>query len=226
MVSEEKLIVMPNGVDVEEWRPDPLVRNAFRRELELENAFLWLAAGRLDPVKGYPTLIEAMVQVPEPSLLVIAGAGPLESELRSLSSAFGLERRVRFLGFEPDVRRWMQAADGFVLSSRIEGLPMSLLEAAACTVPAVATDVPGTREVILRGETGSLAEAGSPSALAAAMTAMMETSPEERRAMGERARRRVVDHFSLETVLGLWEDFYQDLLGKNTGPRRRGRSAN
>jgi glycosyltransferase involved in cell wall biosynthesis len=225
MVSEDKLIVLPNGVDVEEWRPDPVVRAAVRREHDLEGAFFWFAAGRLDPVKDYPTLLEAMVHMPETTLLVIAGAGPLESELRSLSAVLELDRRVRFLGFEPDVRRWMQAADGFVLSSRIEGLPMSLLEAAACALPAVATDVPGTREVIVHGDTGFLTPVGNPMALRADMIGMMETPPEKRKAMGERARQHVLDHFSLETVLDLWEDLYADLLGKNTRPRRSGGSA-
>ena len=97
---------------------------------------------------------------------------------------------MRFLGFEPNVQRWMQAADGFVLSSRYEGLPMVLLEAGACGLPAVATDVPGTREVIVNGETGWLAPAGDADALAQAMAKLMRTPPEERRAMGERARRR------------------------------------
>ena len=117
MVGEDKLIVLPNGVDVEEWRPDPLVRSEVRCELEVNAEFLWFAAGRLDPVKDYPTLLRAMAEVREPARLVIAGAGPLESELRRLSRDLGLESRVRFLGFQPDVRRWMQAADGFVVTS-------------------------------------------------------------------------------------------------------------
>ena len=101
-----------------------------------------------------------MVQVPDPARLLIAGAGPLQSELIQLAARLGLERRVRFLGFEPDIKRWMQAADGFVLSSRWEGLPMGLLEAAACGLPAVATCVPGTPEVIVDGQTGWLTPAG------------------------------------------------------------------
>jgi glycosyltransferase involved in cell wall biosynthesis len=219
MVSENKLTVLPNGVNVEEWRPDSLVRVAVRRELELKHEFLWLASGRLDPVKDYPTLLQAMVHVPEPARLVITGAGPLEYTLRSLSSALGLDTRVRFLGFEPDVRRWLQTADGFVLSSRLEGLPMSLLEAAACAVPAVATDVPGTREVVVHSETGWLAEAGNALALGDAMARMMETSPEERKAMGERARQLVLDRFNLEAVLDRWEALYADLLRKNPSPK-------
>ena len=215
-----KLVVLPNGVDVEAWRPNAPVRTAVRRELGLDEEFLWLAAGRLDPVKDYPTLLAAMASVPEPARLLIAGAGPLQDELLRLSAQLGLEQRVRFLGFEPDLRRWMRAADGFVLSSRCEGLPMGLLEAAACALPAVATDGPGTPEVLVHGQTGWLAPAGDCTALAESMTRMMQTAPEVRRAMGERARQLVIERFSLETILDRWEALYSDLLRRNPRPAR------
>jgi glycosyltransferase involved in cell wall biosynthesis len=224
MVGESKLIVLPNGVDGDAWRPDASVRTALRRELGLDEEFLWLAAGRLEPVKDYPALLGAMVKVPEPALLLIAGSGPLQSELLRLSAQLGLGRRVRFLGFETDLRRWMQAADGFVLSSRWEGLPMGLLEAAACALPAVATDVPGTPEVIAEGQTGWLTPAGDSTALGESMTRMMRTPPEERCAMGERARQLVIERFSLEAILDRWEALYGDLLWRNPRPARWGRA--
>jgi glycosyltransferase involved in cell wall biosynthesis len=224
MVTRKKLTVLPNGVDIEVWRPDGARREAMQRELGLEGEFLWFAAGRLEPVKDYPTLLRAMAEVSESARLVVAGGGPLDHELRRLSKELGLEDRVRFLGFEPEVRRWMQAADGLVLSSRWEGLPMALLEAAACVLPAVATDVPGTREAVVDGQTGLLAAPGNATALAGAMTRMMQLSDKERGAMGERARQRVVEQFSLEAVLDRWEALYRDLLSRNNRPRRWGRS--
>jgi glycosyltransferase involved in cell wall biosynthesis len=224
MVTTSKLVVLPNGADVEAWRPDASVQSAVRRELELDEEFLWLAAGRLDPVKDYPTLLAAMAKVPEPARLLIAGSGPLKDELLRLSARLGLERRVRFLGFQPDLRRWMQAADGFVLSSRWEGLPMGLLEAAACALPAVATGGPGTPEVLVDGQTGWLTPAGDSSALAASMTRMMRTLPEERRAMGERARQLAIERFSLEAILDRWEALYLDLLQRNPRPARWSRA--
>lgn len=220
MVSEYRLHVLPNGVDAELWRPDRLVRDGVRRKLGLENEFLWFAAGRLEPVKDYPTLLRALVNVPQPSSLVIAGAGYQESELRRLSSELGLERRVRFLGFEPEVRRWMQAADAFVQSSLWEGLPMGLLESAACALPAVATDVPGTREALVDGKTGSLAVAGSPLAVSAAMTRIMQMPAHERSALGDNARQFILSHFSLGAVLDRWEALYADLLQQSPAPRR------
>jgi glycosyltransferase involved in cell wall biosynthesis len=217
--------VLPNGIDLNDWRPDPIARTVLRNEIGLKDEFLWFAAGRLEPVKDYPTLLEAMAQLPSSTSLIIAGAGPLQVELLNLSKRLGLVSRVRFLGFVPDVRRWLQAADAFVLSSRWEGLPMALLEAAACALPAVATDVPGTREVIVDGKTGLLATAGSMIALHGAMTRMMQISTLERIAMGERARQNVIEHFSLESVLDRWEALYSQLLKRNPMPKRNGTSS-
>lgn len=200
------------------------MRESLRRELGLENHFLWFAAGRLEPVKDYPTLLRAFAGTSGPARLVIAGAGPLQPELTELATRLGVAHRVRFLGFEPDLRHWMQAADGFVLSSRWEGLPMALLEAAACALPAVATDVPGTREVVVDGQTGFLAATGDAADLCSAMTRMMRTTPDERFAMGGRARERVIQQFSLEAVLDQWEALYRSLLASNPAPRRWGRS--
>ena len=224
MATEDKILVLPNGVDVDLWRPDAVVRAAMREELELKSEFLWFAAGRLDPVKNYPTMLHAMAKLPAAAHLVIAGRGPEEGTLRRISAELGLDQRVRFLGFERDVRRWMQAADGFVLSSRWEGLPMALLEAAACCVPAVATDVPGTREAIVDGKTGLLASAGSAVDLQAAMTKMMSMLPEERILMGERARAFGVGSFSLNAVLDRWEALYANLLEGNPTPTRWSKS--
>jgi glycosyltransferase involved in cell wall biosynthesis len=224
MATEDRIVALPNGVDVDLWRPDAVVRAAIREELALKDEFLWFAAGRLDPVKDYSTMLHAMAKLPETARLVIAGGGPEESELRSLSTELGLDHRVRFLGFERGVRRWMQAADGFVLSSKWEGLPMALLEAAACGVPAVATDVPGTREAIIDGQTGLLAEAGSSVALQAGMLKMMSIAPEERNAMGKRARAFVVGSFSLNAVLDRWEGLYANLLEGNPTPTRWSKS--
>jgi glycosyltransferase involved in cell wall biosynthesis len=218
MVGAGKLTVLPNGVDVGEWKPNAEVRKAVRSELGLEDEFLWLAAGRLEPVKDYSTLLGAMAQVSKQGQLLIAGGGPLENELRRMSAQLGLEKRVRFLGFEPEVRRWMQAADGFVLSSRWEGLPMGLLEAGAFALSAVATDVPGTREVIVDGQTGWLSPAGNAVALGGAMANVMKATTEERKAMGERARKRIIENFSLESVLDQWEALYAELLRRNPKP--------
>lgn len=197
------------------WRSDGQAKARPRHGLRIADEFLWLAVARLDALKDFPTLLAAMERMPQNARLAILGDGPLRAELTALAGRLGLARRVRFVGFEPDVRRWMQAADGFVLASRFEGLPMVLLEAGACALPSVATDVPGTREVIVNGKTGFLSRPGDPDALAAAMTRLMAAPLPARQAMGKQARRHVLEHFSIERVLDKWEQLYFELLSRD-----------
>jgi glycosyltransferase involved in cell wall biosynthesis len=225
MVSESNLSVIWNGIDVDRWQPDAQERAQARDELGIRDEFLWLAVGRLEAVKDYPCLLRAMTRTPEHTQLLVLGAGPQEGRLNELAEWLGVKQRVRFAGFEPDVVRWMRAADGFVLSSRYEGLPMVLLEAGACGVPVVATDVPGTREVVVDGETGWLAPAGDAQELAKTMMKLMRMTLDARLAMGERARRHVAEHFSLEAVLDRWERLYAELLERKNANRRIGPAA-
>jgi glycosyltransferase involved in cell wall biosynthesis len=225
MVSESKLSVVWNGIDVGRWQPDARARCEAREELGVKDDFLWLAVGRLEAVKDYPNLLRAMTRAPERARLLVLGAGLQEGRLTELAEWLGLKRRVRFAGFEPNVVRWMRAANGFVLSSRYEGLPMVLLEAGACGVPVVATDVPGTREVVVDGETGWLAPAGDAQELAKTMMKLMRMPPDARHAMGERARSHVAEHFSLEAALDRWERLYAELLERKNANRRIGPAA-
>ena len=224
MVSPRRLILLSNGIDTHHWRPDPSIRLEQRRRLGLVNEFLWLAVGRLEPVKDYPVLLQAMMEVPRSARLVVAGAGLDANRLRRMAIELGLETRVRFLGFEPDVLPWMQAADAFVLCSRWEGLPMSLLEAGACSMPAVITDIPGSREIIVDGQNGFIVPAADSVSLCSAMSRMMRLSHEERAGMGRRARERIVAHFSLDAVLDRWESLYLDLLESHPRPARWSRA--
>jgi glycosyltransferase involved in cell wall biosynthesis len=224
MVSPRRLILLSNGIDTHHWQPDSSARLQQRRHLGLGDEFLWLAVGRLEPVKDYPSLLRAMMALPKAARLIVAGAGPEEGRLRRMASELGLEARIRFLGFERDVLPWMHAADGFVLSSRWEGLPMSLLEAGACGLPAVATDVPGSREIIVDGQNGFLAPAGDSLSLCDTMIRMIRLSREERDAMGTRGRERVLTRFSLDAVLDRWEMLYRELLDSHPRPTRWSRA--
>lgn len=216
-------VVLPNGVDVNAWQPDPAAGTRLRQEKKVDGKFLWFAAGRLEPVKNYAALLEAFAGLPQEARLVIAGAGSLADELRTLSGRLSLDSRVQFLGFSTEVRQWMQAADGFVLASRWEGLPMTLLEAGACGLACVATDVAGSNEVILDGETGFLARKPDAALLRRAMLRLMQMAPATRRALGMNARQRVVQEYSLDSVLDRWETLYSGLLAERILPARRGR---
>lgn len=223
MVPAERLTVVSNGVDTQRFRPDAQWRAQFRAQLGLSDEFLWIAAGRLAPVKDFSTLLWAMAQLPVHAHLALAGAGPEEAELHALARRLGIEARVHWLGFVDAPERLYPAADGFVLSSLWEGLPVALLEAAACGLPAVATPVAGASEVIAEGQMGFLAATtGSAVALEEKMTVLMHLSASQRAVMGEAARTHIVANFSLEHVLNRWEALYSELLDRHPALRRWG----
>ncbi len=216
IVPSRLLTVIPNGVDARQFAPvAPEKRELLRRSLELGNGFVWLAVGRFELAKDYPNMLGAFAAVRERhpgALLLLAGEGALQGEAEALAHTLGLVPAVRFLGVRRDVPDVMRAADGYVMSSAWEGMPMVLLEAAAAGLPIVTTSVGGTGEVVADGSSGFLAPARDPAALAAAMVRLMALPEAERRAMGERGRERVVSRYSLVRVAERWEALYRDVL--------------
>jgi glycosyltransferase involved in cell wall biosynthesis len=220
MVTDEHLEVVPNGIDTETWKPDLAARMALRAELGLRDEFLWLAAGRLEPVKNFPLLLRVMASLPPHAHMVIAGSGSQAEVLWSQARALGIEGRIRFPGYQSNLLRWMQAADGFALSSLWEGLPMSLLEAGACGLPCVSTAVAGATEILLDQLTGFLVPAADEDTLRQAMLRLMEMSAESRQSMGLAARQSITERYSIGSVLNRWESLYANLLADHPIPSR------
>ena len=106
----------------------------------------------------------------------------------------------------------MSAADGYVLSSAWEGMPVVLLEAAAVGLPIVATKVGGVPEVVEDRVTGSLVPPGDPASLATAMQQIEALTREERLAMGQRGRSLVQERYSADSVMAMWERLYSEVL--------------
>jgi glycosyltransferase involved in cell wall biosynthesis len=221
----DKLRYVPNAVDVRRFIPQAHLRLTVRKELGIpEGTFCWLAVGRLEEAKDYPTLLQAFSQVavehPE-AQLVIVGQGTLEAELKQMAGRLSLADKVRFLGSRTDVASLMNAADAFVMSSAWEGMPMVVLEAQASGLPVVATHVGGIPEVVVPGKTGYLVPPRDPDALADAMKKLMALPPEERIKMGLEGREQVVARYSLEAILDLWEEIYESLLRPRGGSTSR-----
>ena len=120
---------------------------------------------------------------------------------------------VEYLGETDDVRPYVAAASAVVLPSYREGLPRTLLEAAAMARPLIATDVPGCREVVEDGVNGFLCKVREPASLAKAMKKLAELSPSQRLAMGEAGRRKVQDKFSETVVIRAYLDALDTLAG-------------
>lgn len=210
-----RLEMIPNSVDVERFAPDEESRQALRAELGVEDRLVFLAVGRMDPQKGYPDLLAAFEtvapRVPR-AVLLIAGDGPQRGELEGRVRGKGLEERVSFLGIRPDIARVLNAADVYVLSSLWEGTPLALLEAQATALPALATAADGTAEVVADGETGWLVPVSNPTALAERWLEVAALDDAERRAVGQRARARVAEHYGLPQTLARWRRVYDRLL--------------
>jgi len=155
-----------------------------------------------------------VVDKKQDTLLLLAGQGSLLEETRKLANELDLEDKVRFLGVRHDVPDLMNAADAYVMSSAREGMPMVLLEASACGLPVVATDVGGNSEVVLSGTTGYIVPPRNPEALALGMEKMMALPHEERCEMGKAGRAHIEANYSLDRVVDQWENLYKELLQK------------
>jgi glycosyltransferase involved in cell wall biosynthesis len=207
------LEILPNAVDTDRFRPIPEARAAIRRELRLGDEFVWLAVGRFEEAKDYPTMIAAFARLAADrptSRLLLVGKGSLRPEVEQLVRAAGLDERVRFLGVRRDVPELMSAADGYLLSSAWEGMPVVLLEAAAVGLPIVATRVGGVAEVVEDGTTGFLVPPGDPAALAEAMDRIETLAPEARVAMGTCGRALVEEQYGTSRVMEMWDRLYSE----------------
>jgi len=212
---KNKIRFIPNGIDTAKFKPDEAASWRLRNELGIDNYFVWLAVGRFEVAKDYPNMLQAfkmIVDKKQDTLLLLAGQGSLLEETRKLANELDLEDKVRFLGVRRDVPDLMNAADAYVMSSAWEGMPMVLLEAEACGLPVVATDVGGNSEVILNNKSGYIVPPGDSEALAATMVKMMALPEAERRAMGRAGRAHIEANYSLERVVDHWEGLYHELL--------------
>ena len=177
-----------------------------------------VTVGRLQAPKDAITLVRALAAVHgSPFETVVVGDGPdrpaVEEEVRRL----GLERAVELVGERDDVPELLATADLFVLSSRSEGLPLSILEAMAAGLPVVASRVGGIPEVVVDGETGLLVPPGDPQRLADAVERLL-ADPSLRRRLGEAGRRRVAEHFDLASVQRAHLDLYRRELARSGSP--------
>lgn len=220
-VPHHKFMVMRNGIDVTEFAPDAERRTRMRMELGAGGDFIWLAAGRNVPAKDFPNLMHAFAKIwpafPRTRLWITGerGAGATgRKRYEGLATPRGTLDRVRFLGLRRDMPAVLDAADGFVLSSAWEGMPLVVGEAMAMEKPVVATDVGGVRELL--GTTGALVPAHDAESLAKAMLDVMNQAPEARKEIGCRGRERIQASFNMKDRADDWETFYGSLFA---GPK-------
>jgi glycosyltransferase involved in cell wall biosynthesis len=207
--------VLHHGVDLSRIRRGGSARAAARLVLGIEEhvPVLGMVASFTER-KDQGGLLVALDRVRrrvEDVVLLLIGSGPLEQEVRAAVAREHLEDHVRFLGSRPDVLELLAGLDVFVLNSRFEGLPISLLEAMASEVPVVATRVGGVPEALIDGEGGRLIEPGDPAALAAALTELL-LDPVRRGSMGAAGARRVAADFEIGAAVARHQWIYEEVL--------------
>jgi GalNAc-alpha-(1->4)-GalNAc-alpha-(1->3)-diNAcBac-PP-undecaprenol alpha-1,4-N-acetyl-D-galactosaminyltransferase len=181
--------------------------------LELPAGHLLVAMGRLHPVKGFDSLLEAFAPLSPKHRdwhLLILGEGSEREHLKRLIHTHGLEGRATLYGHVSDPFPILRRAELFVLSSSREGFPMALCEAMACGVPVVSFDCrSGPNYIIHDGHDGLLVPPGNVLSLSRSIERLM-IDEEERRRLGSNAR-EVLNRFSVETVLGMWSQMFSRL---------------
>lgn len=202
--SPSKTVTIHNGVSTELFRPSSTHRMSLRTRLQIDNDdFLLVCTARLSKVKGVDILVHALAGVLLRGVsckCIILGDGPLREKLIEQANRLNLERHVLFEGFQSDVTPYLQAASAFILTSHTEGLPLSVLEAMACGLPCIVTNVGGTAEAVMNGVSGLVI---SPSSIEQAENAIvyLATHPQERADMAVKARETVCSSFDLDTQM-------------------------
>ncbi len=208
--------LIPNGFDLEKFRPDATSRIGFRADNGIEEPALVVGmVARLDPMKDHPVFLDAMAEVarefPE-VVTVLAGQGCEEGGALTHQIAtrkqFG---RVLLLGRRDDMAEIFPALDVLVLPSAFgEGFPNVIGEAMACGVPVVATEVGACREIV--GDTGKIVPPGDAKVLAKGLKEILAMSPGERAGMGSEARARIERLYALSDIADRYESFYRSLV--------------
>ncbi len=212
-VKSERMITVPNGIDVDRFNFDKVARARIREDLQLVNKKMLLAVGRFTPQKDYPNLLNALHLLRDSRQdfkVFIVGDGPLKSDIEQLINDLELTNIVELLGTREDVSSLMSATDVFVLSSAWEGFGLVVAEAMACERAVVATDCGGVAEVL--GNTGKLVPLKNSEALANKIDEVLDMDSTEYTENGTIARERIIENYSLNINIDNYLKLYKILI--------------
>ncbi|GAB1541747.1 glycosyltransferase family 4 protein [Scytonema sp. NUACC21] len=217
-VPEENIAVIPNGVDVAKYSPGPS-----RVKAEFRANRLFVYQGRIAPEKNVEALLRAWKQAdmgPDSRLLVV-GNGPLKA---SLETFYGDEYNITWLGFVADEQRRIEilrGADVFILPSLVEGLSLSLLEAMACGIACIATDVGADGEVLEKGA-GVVLNTKTVRSQLKTLLPLFQDHPELTTLLGQKARQRVLERYTLNNNIERLVELYTEVLKQRSFQFSRG----
>ena len=201
-INQDKLLVVPNGIDVSNYKI------AKRDSSDFINI---IVVASLTSKKGHSYLLRAFQKLFEYNnkvYLQVIGTGPLKNELEELSRSLKINKNVTFLGFRSNIIDYLEQADIFVLPSLWEGMPVALMEAMACGLPCLASNVGGVKELIDNNINGILVEPKDVDALYENMLRLINSSSEVGDKLGTGARRKIVECYSKKAMITKLEEIY------------------
>jgi glycosyltransferase involved in cell wall biosynthesis len=212
IVADEKIVVIPNGIDLKKI---DLQKNG-RIGRKINTNWIIGSVGRLVPQKDFVTLLDCLHLVAQefPNIkLEIIGDGVLRSELESYAASLNIKKHLEFTGGLPhgEVLNKMNGWDLFILSSAWEGFGIALIEAMALEKAVVATNIEGITEIVDDGLTGYLVPAKSPRDLAKRVIELLSNEG-KRIIMGKQGREKVIDRFSIEKFNDRTKEVYESLI--------------
>jgi glycosyltransferase involved in cell wall biosynthesis len=209
-----RITVIPNGVDLERFRPGDGQGELRGLTRAGDRTPLLATTSQLTPEKGHGVLLEAFAALPPfhpPPHLVLMGQGPEESHLRAQSREFGIESQVHFLGFRSDLHLLLEDVDIAIQSSFTEGLPNTVVEFMAKGKAILATQVDGTPEAIENEVTGLLVPPCDPAALGRGLSRLLADA-DLRTTLASAARRRAEAEFGQQLMVDRTEDLLRKMI--------------
>jgi glycosyltransferase involved in cell wall biosynthesis len=217
----EKMRVIPNGIDLDQFHNDPGAGAALRKELSIPSTVPLIGlAARFHPNKDHKTFFRAagILHKEFPDVhFVLCGDGLVAENSAVAIEIFaaGLQRHCHMLGARSDMQQIYPALDIATNSSVSEAFPLAIGEAMACEVPVVATDVGDSALIV--GDTGKVVPAQSPELIARAWRELLNDGPEARRKLGAAARARIAEHFSLAVFVEQYQSLYRTIIQEVRG---------
>lgn len=204
---ENRIISMPNGINVERFKASSDIKNNVRAKLQLEpQQKMVLAVGRNDLAKDYPNMLNAISLLPSTDNFKLFIAGLDVEDLQPEVAKLGISNNVELLGLRKDVDQLMAAADILLMSSAWEGLPIVIGEAMASECNIVTTDAGGCKEWLTRSE--APVPVKNSQALADALQSKLALSDEDLIIIGKANRNHIVQQFSLAGIVAKWDAMY------------------
>ncbi len=221
-IPADRIQVIYNGIDPAQFPAGQVSsRDEARQLLDIPPGCpAIMQVARFHPVKDHETALRAFADVVKEmnsAILLLVGEGERRHACETLADELGIpDDNVRFTGLRNDISRILPAADVFMLSSLSEGISVTLLEAMACSLPIVATDVGGNGEVVRHGETGLLSPRGDHVALSRHLVTLLRDEP-RRIQMGEAGRKRLLETFTQDRMHSRYAEIYEQMLTAGRG---------